>query len=275
MTASSPIKRTSSPFAFLTSVMLLYAAIVYPVSIRHAVLRNREDQLGGLAAITGINPYNSRRCALGRGKERLSMSGGARDCGQAAQTTLGTAGVGIGVYQPPVWRRCVCALIDLLTHGCVKAVIALRKACDRRRPSTRETRESEELKGRARASYSKGWVPEQSDHKRRCKSPVAFAPQKRSHSRLCGPGGNRNYALVKCSRDSPLVIRKRDPSRLPVASSLVKTLSSSARSQVEANRMETGLPKGLPFPSVAVLNLIHGANGDVALCPLGINSSKA
>ena len=55
--------------------MLLYAAIVYPVfhSPRSAE-KTVKINLGGLAAITGINPYNSSRCALDRGKERLSCA---------------------------------------------------------------------------------------------------------------------------------------------------------------------------------------------------------
>ena len=58
------------------------------------------------------------------------MTGRTRDCGQAAQPTPGKAGVGIGVDQAPMRRRPVCALVDLLAHRRVKAVVALRKTGD-------------------------------------------------------------------------------------------------------------------------------------------------
>ena len=89
-----------------------------------------EIKIGGLAAVTGINPDNSPRCALDSGEKHLSLPGGARRASQAAQPALGTAGVAIGIEEAPLRRRPVHALIDLLAHGCVKAVIALGKAGD-------------------------------------------------------------------------------------------------------------------------------------------------
>jgi hypothetical protein len=54
-------------------------------------------KIGGLAAVTGINPHNARFCALDCGEQHLSVTIRAWDRGQAAQPALGAARAAVGV----------------------------------------------------------------------------------------------------------------------------------------------------------------------------------
>src|SRR5262249_20631868 len=89
-----------------------------------------EIELSHLAAVTRVDPNDTRRTPFDGGEQHLALAGGARNRGQPAQPSFGMAGIAVGVYEAPMRLGTIDPLIDLLPNRGVEAAIALGKAAD-------------------------------------------------------------------------------------------------------------------------------------------------